>query len=263
MVHLTPFFLLRSLAPPPPVRPVAAVVCRAPLVHHEKPSRCTVPPPSLIKPNPVESLPPPLKSFKNRWGLKPTSPADHLRSPPLPPGPYKRVPHPRPSSPRSFSLSSPHPRAPSTSSLSLLHRRLPSLMPDHPSPSTNSCSPRRHGEVPCTGTPARPSSGELWPRSARGSMVDRKHRQSTAHGLGPPFFLCKNKSKSGLILQFCTKPPELVLNYILAPGLKRKSVSSSEILHFSLYSFKTIYLFNCNSILSDFCAKNFVVTKPI
>jgi hypothetical protein len=37
--------------------------------------------------------------------------------------------------------------------------------------------------------------------------------RSTARGLGPPFFLCKNKSKSGLILQFCTKPTELVLNY--------------------------------------------------
>jgi hypothetical protein len=123
MVHLVPFFLLRSLAPPPPVRPAAAVVCRAPPVHHEKPSRCTVPPPSLIKPNPVESPPPPLKS------------------PPLPPGLYKRAPHPRPSSPHSFSLSSPHPRAPSTSSLSLLRRWLPLPMPGRRSPSTNSCHP--------------------------------------------------------------------------------------------------------------------------
>jgi hypothetical protein len=112
-----------------------------PPVHLEKPSRCTVPPPSLIKPNPVESPLPPLKSFKNRWGLKPTSPTDRLRSPPLPPGPYKRVPHPRPCSPRSFSLSSPHPRAPSTSSLSLLRRHLPSTTPGRPSPSTNLCHP--------------------------------------------------------------------------------------------------------------------------
>jgi hypothetical protein len=141
MVHPAPFFLLRSLAPPPPVPPVIAVVCRAPPVHHEKPSHCTVPPPSLIKPNPVESPPPPLKSFENRWGLKPTSPADCLRSPPWPPGPYKRAPHPRPSSPRSFLLSSPHPSTPSTSSLSLLHRRLPSSTPGRPSPSTISCHP--------------------------------------------------------------------------------------------------------------------------
>jgi hypothetical protein len=141
MVHREPFFLLRSLAPPPPVRPAAAIVRRAPVVHHEKPSRCTVPPPSVMKPNPVESPPPPLKSFENRWGLKPTSPADRLHSPPLPPGPYKRAPHPRPSAPCSFSLSSPHPRALSTSSLSLLRHCLPSTTPSRPSPSTNSCHP--------------------------------------------------------------------------------------------------------------------------
>jgi hypothetical protein len=46
------------------------------------------------------------------------------------------------------------------------------------------------------------------------------------------FFLSKNKSKSGFIPQFRTKPPELVITYDGAPGLK-KSVSSSEILHFS------------------------------
>jgi hypothetical protein len=28
-------------------------------------------------------------------------------------------------------------------------------------------------------------------------------------------------------------------------------------------NFKTSYLFNHNSILSDFCAKSFVATKPI
>jgi hypothetical protein len=28
-------------------------------------------------------------------------------------------------------------------------------------------------------------------------------------------------------------------------------------------NFKTLYLFNRNSVLSDFCAKNFIVTKPI
>jgi hypothetical protein len=44
--------------------------------------------------------------------------------------------------------------------------------------------------------------------------------RSIARGLGPPLFLSKNKSKSKLILQFCTKPPELVINYDLAHGLK-------------------------------------------
>jgi hypothetical protein len=28
------------------------------------------------------------------------------------------------------------------------------------------------------------------------------------------------------------------------------------------YHFKTLYLFNHNNVLSDFCAKSFVATKP-
>jgi hypothetical protein len=49
----------------------------------------------------------------------------------------------------------------------------------------------------------------------------------------------------------------------LSHQFKRKSVSSSEILHISPYSFKTLYLFNPNSVLSDFHAISFVATKPI
>jgi hypothetical protein len=37
----------------------------------------------------------------------------------------------------------------------------------------------------------------------------------------------------------------------------------SAVLEFNPCNFKTIYLFNRNSILSDFCAKNFIVTIPI
>jgi hypothetical protein len=201
MVHPAPFFLLRLLAPPPPVSPAATIVRRAPPVHHGKPSRCTVPPPSLIKPNPVESPPPPLKSFENRWGLKPTSLADRLRFPPLPPGPYKRAPHPRPSSSHKFSLSSPScpehllfeitpplPPFDDTRPSEPLHQLVP---PGVRIPIRSSCAPRCHGEVPCIGTLARPSSGELRPHSTCGSIMDRKHHRSTAHGLGPPFFLCK------------------------------------------------------------------------
>jgi hypothetical protein len=44
--------------------------------------------------------------------------------------------------------------------------------------------------------------------------------RSTTYGLGPPLFLCKNKSKFGLISHFYTKSPELVTNYDLAPDLK-------------------------------------------
>jgi hypothetical protein len=43
--------------------------------------------------------------------------------------------------------------------------------------------------------------------------------QSTTHGLGLPPFFFKNKSKSRLISQFCTKPVELVVNDDLAHGL--------------------------------------------
>jgi hypothetical protein len=34
-------------------------------------------------------------------------------------------------------------------------------------------------------------------------------------------------------------------------------------LQFNPYNFKTLYLFNRNSVLSDFCTKSFVATKPI
>jgi hypothetical protein len=37
----------------------------------------------------------------------------------------------------------------------------------------------------------------------------------------------------------------------------------SAVLQFNPYNFKTLYLFNHNSVLSDFCAKRFVVTNPI
>jgi hypothetical protein len=61
-------------------------------------------------------------------------------------------------------------------------------------PIRSSCSPRRHGEVPSTGTPARPHSGELRPCAVRGSTMDRALSGPRVHRPGSPHFPFKNNS---------------------------------------------------------------------
>jgi hypothetical protein len=52
-------------------------------------------------------------------------------------------------------------------------------------------------------------------------------------------------------------------NSILGPSFVFYLISNPWILQSSPCNFKTLYLFNCISVLSDFYAKRFVATKPI
>jgi hypothetical protein len=52
-------------------------------------------------------------------------------------------------------------------------------------------------------------------------------------------------------------------NSDLGPGFVFYLISSPVNLQSSPCNFKTRYLFNRNSILSDFCVKSFIATKPI
>jgi hypothetical protein len=58
------------------------------------------------------------------------------------------------------------------------------------------------------------------------------------------------------ILESCIEAPKVVTNSHLTHGFVVYLKSSP-------CNFKTLYLFNCNSILSDFCAKCFVATKLV
>jgi hypothetical protein len=64
-------------------------------------------------------------------------------------------------------------------------------------------------------------------------------------------------------LQSYTEAPQLFTNCNLAPYFDKDSNLSPVDLHSSPYNFKTSYLFNRNSVLSDFCIKILIVTKPI
>jgi hypothetical protein len=52
-------------------------------------------------------------------------------------------------------------------------------------------------------------------------------------------------------------------NSDLAPSFIFYLISSPIYLQFNPCKFETLYLFNRNSVLSDFCAKSFIETKPI
>jgi hypothetical protein len=52
-------------------------------------------------------------------------------------------------------------------------------------------------------------------------------------------------------------------NSSLVSSLDFNQNLASVVLQFNPCNFKTLYLFNRNSVLSDFCAKSFIVTKPI
>jgi hypothetical protein len=98
------------------------------------------------------------------------------------------------------------------------------------------------------------SSGPPWTKAPPGlRVVDPVHR----------LFLLKKNSISYKFQEFYTKAPVFCSNYILALGFIFYLMSSPVQLQSSPYNFKTSYLFNRNSVLSDFCAKSFVATKPI
>jgi hypothetical protein len=52
-------------------------------------------------------------------------------------------------------------------------------------------------------------------------------------------------------------------NSDLGPSFVFYLISNPYILQSSPCNFKTLYLFNCNSVLSDFYTKSFIETKPI
>jgi hypothetical protein len=82
------------------------------------------------------------------------------------------------------------------------------------------------------------SSGPLWTEAPLGlRVVDLVHR----------LFLLKNNSISYKFHKFYTEAPVFCSNSKLALG----------------FNFKTLYLFNRNSVLSDFCTKISVETNPI
>jgi hypothetical protein len=80
---------------------------------------------------------------------------------------------------------------------------------------------------------------------------------------GHGFILRKNNSISRKFQEIYTEALSFWLNCNLALIFYLYLISSHVNLQFNPYNFKTLYLFNRNSVLSDFYAKRFVATKPI
>jgi hypothetical protein len=66
-----------------------------------------------------------------------------------------------------------------------------------------------------------------------------------------------------IIPQTYTEAPQLFTNHELALSFGFYLISNPWNLQPSPCNFKILQLFNHNSVLSDFCAKSFVATKPI
>jgi hypothetical protein len=102
-----------------------------------------------------------------------------------------------------------------------------------------------------------------WP-PVHGGPIDRSRRRSPRdHEPRSWIFILKNNSNFCYIVETYTEAPVLDANSDLVLGFKVYLISSPVYLQSSPRNFKTLYLFNRNSVLSDFCAKSFVVTKPI
>jgi hypothetical protein len=63
--------------------------------------------------------------------------------------------------------------------------------------------------------------------------------------------------------EFYTEAIVVFINSDLALGFEFYLKSTRKVFQSSPCNFKTPYLFNRNSVLSDFCSKSFVATKPI
>jgi hypothetical protein len=81
---------------------------------------------------------------------------------------------------------------------------------------------------------------------------------------GSPAFLMKNKSY--ILINSMSFTPKTLLSVQIAiqPSVFDLHLISSPVnLQSSPHNFKTLYLFNRNSVFSEFCAKSSIVTKAI
>jgi hypothetical protein len=81
---------------------------------------------------------------------------------------------------------------------------------------------------------------------------------------GSPVFLMKNKSYIRIIMRVLHRRPYSLYKLQSSPRFfYLYLICSSVYLQSSPQNFKTLYLFNRNSVFIDFYAKSFVATKPI
>jgi hypothetical protein len=124
------------------------------------------------------------------------------------------------------------------------------------SPSFRS-KPPRPGALVCS-TPANSCRPLLvGPRWTRSPPVHRTI--DPVYG----FLYTKINPKSNKLCETYTEAPMFCSNYNLALSFRFYLLSNPVNLQSSPCNFKTLYLFNRNSVLRDFCAKSFIATKPI
>ncbi len=200
--HVSPFFSTAPAAtpaasPPPRLAPPHRLASRAP--SSPRNGAAAPPPPRLPRfPSPPFLLRAETGAIDGRRSTsrrsstsRPSGPIKGATTPPAIFTALNSTPLSSPSCPEHLlvELAPPPPPFADARPSEPLHQLVP---PGVRIPIRSSCSPRRHGEVPSTGTPARPHSGELRPCAIRGSTMDRALSGPRVHRPGSPHFPYKN-----------------------------------------------------------------------